>query len=172
MPPKFVHDRRNKTWNNNCIGAFFGHYLVEKEGRTDSSMSDQRQHHPDRTRRIIVLSLIVAIAMIVIVAFAVPLLLAPQYSSPNGSYYYVPRPFFFFVPFHFGWLGGIFLIFLIFWVARWLLWPRRRGYHYYYSQQPRVDAVSIVRERYAKGEITKEQFEQMLRDLRQKEDEG
>jgi putative membrane protein len=30
-----------------------------------------------------------------------------------------------------------------------------------------VDAASIVRERYAKGEITKEQFEQMLRDLRQ-----
>ncbi|UVS70033.1 SHOCT domain-containing protein [Nitrososphaera viennensis] len=90
------------------------------------------------------------------------------------SFYLAPRPpgAFYFFPFHFGWLGGIFLIFIVFWIARWLLWPWRggRGYYYAYPYQQRADAVSIVRERYAKGEITKEQFEQMLRDLRQQED--
>jgi putative membrane protein len=56
-------------------------------------------------------------------------------------------------------------------VARWFFWPWRGGGggggYYSYPHQQRVDAESIVRERYAKGEITKEQFEQMLRDLRQ-----
>jgi putative membrane protein len=73
--------------------------------------------------------------------------------------------------FHFGWLGIILLIFLLFLVVRWLFfWPwRERGEGGYYSgrQQQRPDAASIVKERYAKGEITREQFEQMMRDLRQ-----
>jgi uncharacterized membrane protein len=30
-----------------------------------------------------------------------------------------------------------------------------------------VDAEEILRQRYARGEITKEQFDQMLRDLRE-----
>ncbi|HVX03261.1 MAG TPA: SHOCT domain-containing protein [Nitrososphaera sp.] len=128
----------------------------------------QQKEHSYCTRQIIGLSLIGAMATVVIASIAVPLLLASQYSSPNGSYYYRPPPFFFFAPFHFGGLlGDILLIFLILWVARSLVWPRRRGYQYNCSQQPRTDAVSIVKERYAKGEITKEQFEQMLRDLRQ-----
>jgi putative membrane protein len=86
------------------------------------------------------------------------------------SFYFTPRPlgasYYPFFPFHFGWLGGIFLIFIAFWVAKWLIWPWRGGY-YSYPHQQRADAASIVKERYAKGEITKEQFEQMLRDLRQ-----
>ncbi len=100
----------------------------------------------NRTRQIIGWSLVGGIAAIGI-SIVVSLFLAP-----TGLYY----------PFRFGWSGGIFLIFAGLWVARWLLWPWRG----YYMHQ-RVDATSIVRERYAKGEITKEQFEQMLRDLRQ-----
>ena len=38
-----------------------------------------------------------------------------------------------------------------------------------HQHQQRPDAASIVKERYAKGEITREQFEQMIRDLRQQE---
>jgi len=118
----------------------------------------------DRTRKIIGWSIVGVIAAIG-VSVVVSLLLAPQLSS--GYHYYYP-----FFPFRFGWLGGIFVIFLIFIVARWLLWPWRGrgwGYYRYPPQQYRQDAESIVRERYAKGEITKEQFEQMLRDLRQQE---
>lgn len=134
-------------------------------------MSDwQRQ---SRTRRIIWMGLAGAVAAAVIASIAVPLLLASQQHPLNGQYnnYYSHPPFFFLWPFHFGWLGGIVLIFIIFWVARWLLfWPRRGGSYFYrrqYPQEAKADAVSIVRERYAKGEITKEQFEQMLHDLRQ-----
>jgi putative membrane protein len=111
-------------------------------------MSDQQEN---RMRRIIGWSIVGGIAAIAI-SIVVLMLLAPRI---HYGYF----------PFHFGWLGGIFLIFIIFWVARWLLWPRR-GY-YSYPQPQRADAESIVRERYAKGEISKEQFEQMLRDLRQ-----
>lgn len=78
-----------------------------------------------------------------------------------------PRPFgAFFFPFHFGWLGGIFMILVIFWVARWFFWPWRRwGYYQPASQYREDDAQNILRARYARGEITKEQYEQMTRDL-------
>jgi putative membrane protein len=117
---------------------------------------------PNRIRQIAGWSIIGVIAAVVmtIASIAIYSYLVPR---PPGAFYY---PFF---PFHFGWLGGIFLIFAGLWIARWLLWPWRRGwggYYYYYPRQQGADAVSIVRERYARGEITKEQFEQMLRDLR------
>jgi putative membrane protein len=115
-------------------------------------MSNQESN---RIRQIVGWSIVGLIAIIG-VSIVLSLYFLPH---PPGAFYY---PFF---PFHFGWLGGIFLIFIIFWVVRWLFWPWRS--HYSYPHQQRADAASIVRERYAKGEITKEQFEQMIRDLRQ-----
>lgn len=90
-------------------------------------------------------------------------------SIATSIIFFVPRsvgtfyPLFPFSPFHFGILGVIFLIFIIFWIARWLFRPWRGRYHTWYRED---DAHEIIRERYAKGEITKEQFEQMMRDLR------
>jgi putative membrane protein len=75
------------------------------------------------------------------------------------------HPFFFFFPF-----GFVFFLIFVFFVARLLFWGggawwgwRGRGYRsrYYYWG----DAREILRQRYARGEITKEQFEQMNRDL-------
>ena len=82
--------------------------------------------------------------------------------SSATSYPFFPFPFF---PFHFGFLGIILLLFIIFWVARCGFWPwngRRRTYYSEYRDQ----ADEILRERYAKGEIKKEQFEQMMQDLK------
>jgi putative membrane protein len=75
--------------------------------------------------------------------------------------------------FPFGLFFGFFWIFAIFWFIRWLFWPRRWGYGWgsgyygrrYWGNEDR--AYYILRERYARGEITKEQFDQMMRDLEQ-----
>jgi putative membrane protein len=112
-------------------------------------MSDQESN---RIRQIVSWSIIGLIAVI-----AVSIVLSLYFGSrPQGAFF----------PFSFGWLGAIFLIFIVFWVAKWFFWPWRRGY-YSYVHQHRT-AESILKERYAKGEITKEQFEQMMRDLERK----
>src|SRR2546428_943449 len=72
-------------------------------------------------------------------------------------YFFFPFPLFF-----------IFGIFAFFWIVRWLVFPWRWGWGYrgrYWRYQD--ESYYIIRERYAKGEITKEQFEQMMRDLQQ-----
>jgi putative membrane protein len=87
----------------------------------------------------------------------------------SGTFY----PFFpaFFFPFHFGWLGGIFIILVFFLIARWIFLPWRNGStsssHWQYHGDN--SARNILKERYAKGEITKEQFEQMMLDLKRSE---
>lgn len=70
---------------------------------------------------------------------------------------------FFFFPF--GWFGAIFLFFGFFWVLRWFFWPWRWHGRPYWRY--RDDALYILRERYARGEISKEQYDQMMRDLQQ-----
>jgi putative membrane protein len=83
----------------------------------------------------------------------------------SGTFY----PFFpaFFFPFHFGWLGSIFIILLVFLIVRWVFLPwRRNGNSPSSYSQYHDGAHSILKERYAKGEITKEQFEQMMLDLK------
>ncbi len=70
------------------------------------------------------------------------------------------RPFFFWP---FGWLFGFFFLFF---VLRFLFWPWGWGYHRRYWDYDR--AYYILRERYARGELSKEQYEAMLRDLEQR----
>ncbi|MGI0033053.1 MAG: SHOCT domain-containing protein [Nitrososphaeraceae archaeon] len=99
---------------------------------------------------------LVGLIILIGISIAVSLIFFAPGSSGGGFY-----PFFF--PFHFGWLGGIFLVFLVYFAIRWLFLPGRWDYHQY--PHYRDDAHNILRERYAKGEITKEQFEQMTHDL-------
>lgn len=72
--------------------------------------------------------------------------------------------------FGFGWIWGlvglVFIIWVFGWVFSWMLWPSRR--YYRRGGWYRDDAHQILRERYARGEITKEQFDQMTRDLEQR----
>jgi len=95
--------------------------------------------------------------------FVVPLL----YGLPMRPYAY-PFPFFFF-PF-----GFLMFFFVIFFVVRVLFWGRgwgwgwRGGYSrgYWSGQGYYGDATEILKQRYARGEISKDQFDQMMRDLK------
>jgi putative membrane protein len=61
-------------------------------------------------------------------------------------------------------------IFFALFVIRTLYWRSRRKY--WREQLRRNEPVRILRQRYARGEITKEQFDQMLRDLSKSRDTG
>jgi len=84
------------------------------------------------------------------------------YGSMLGTNGYYPRPYFF--PF-----GFLIFFFVIFFVARGLFWGWgwRGGYSrgYWHHGGYYNDAEEILKQRYAKGEITKDQFDQMMRDL-------
>ncbi len=81
------------------------------------------------------------------------------FAAPFYPFYY--RPFFF----PFGFIFAFFWIFIIFSVFRWLFWGWGWGWHRRYWSYDR--SYEILRERYARGEITKEQYDQMLRDLQE-----
>lgn len=115
--------------------------------------------YPYRPRRprwplFLMIGLVVLIAIVVIV-----FLLAwnGTFGSPAG------HPFF-------GFWGGFLLLFLILWIAffavRMVFWSRAWGYRRGAGTYARPDpAVMIARRRYARGEITREQYDQMLSDL-------
>ncbi len=102
------------------------------------------------------------IALIAIVGVITALSYIFFASQPVPGAFY-PR----FVFFPFAGLFALFGIFAIFWLVRWLFWPWRWHYPGRYWRY-RDESYYILRERYAKGELTKEQFEQMMRDLEQR----
>jgi putative membrane protein len=83
---------------------------------------------------------------------------------PMGPYGYYPHTYFFF-PF-----GFLIFFFVIFFVVRGLFWGWgwRGGYSrgYWHNRGYFGDATEILKQRYARGEITKDQFDQMMRDLK------
>jgi putative membrane protein len=86
------------------------------------------------------------------------------YYGMMGPYNAYPLPYFgwFLFPF-----GFSFVIFILFFAFRWLWFPWRGRYYLGGWYRHRDEAEDILRQRYARGEITKDQFDQMTRDLEQ-----
>ncbi len=100
------------------------------------------------------------IALLVLVAVSVGLSAYFWATRPLAGAVY---PFYFFPFFPF---FGLFWIFIIFFGLKFLFWPWRWHYSRRYWRYG-DDAYQILRARYARGEITKDQFDQMMRDLEQ-----
>ena len=100
--------------------------------------------------------MILAILVVAVVALFAAVL---THGFLPGPYYGYPWYGWWFFPF-----GILFFFMFVFFVARLVLWPLgwRRRYWYGYG-----DAREILRQRYARGEISKDQFDQMRRDLDQ-----
>jgi putative membrane protein len=98
------------------------------------------------------------LVLVALVALLFAALVHPYYTPTMMPYY---GGWWFFFPF-----GFIFIFFIIFVVSRLIFWPwgwgYRRGYWYHHDE-----AADILRQRYARGEITKQQLDQMMRDLEQ-----
>jgi len=103
------------------------------------------------------------VAVAVIGFFVTPFLWGYYGMMPAATATTYPMPYFgwFFWPF-----GFLIFFFLIFGVFRWLFFPWGRGY-YGGRWQRWGTPEEILRRRYARGEITKDQFDQMMRDLQQ-----
>ena len=97
----------------------------------------------------------------VIIGLAAILIRISLYSYAFSPYAQ-PYHWWFGVPF-FGWFFLIPLFFLVFFAFRWFFWwPYGCGWY-----GRRYDsAMDTLRERFARGELTREQFEQMRKDLK------
>jgi putative membrane protein len=67
-------------------------------------------------------------------------------------------------------LWGLFLLLIVIWLVMWIVrgafWMVRGPPRWYRGRWSGHDsAVGIARERYARGELTREQYEQLRRDL-------
>jgi putative membrane protein len=121
------------------------------------SMSGTYRTDAHPSRRWLWLPVIVA-ASLIVVAFASWTYYGAQGPAyANGPWLWFPFGWFLFIP----------AFFLIFFSLRWFFWGGwgwgwRGGWYGGGYYDP---ALQMLRERFAKGEITKEQYDQMLRDL-------
>ncbi len=125
--------------------------------------SMQADHDWNRHRRLIgwgIAGLLLLIGVAIVIGVVVRAIVGPS----GGSGYF---PFFFF-PF-----GFFIFVFFLFFLFRGFLWGWGgwgwRGYPMYgrYGYGYHDGAAEILRRRYAGGEITKDQFDQMMRDITQ-----
>ena len=120
--------------------------------------------YPRKSRRGFLKWIFAGIFALLLVSFVIFGLLAIGLFGHFG-----PRPDYawpFFFPF--GFLIFVFGIFVVFRLAFWG-WGWGRGYYRGSWAYGRFSALEILQRRYARGEITKEQYEQMKSDIQPKE---
>jgi putative membrane protein len=104
---------------------------------------------------------ILGVILVAVIAFFAVIAYRGYPTMPMTGPGYPDFGWWFFFPF-----GIFFFLIILFFVSRMIFWPMGWGYRrrYWYGYG---DANEILRQRYARGEITKEQFDQMKRDLEQ-----
>jgi uncharacterized membrane protein len=110
---------------------------------------------------------VLGVVVLAIVAFFAVIVIKGYPTMPMNANGYPDFGWWFFFPF-----GIFFLLIFLFFIGRLIFgpwgWGWRRSYRYGYGYgYPYADPREILRQRYARGEITKEQFDQMMRDLEQ-----
>lgn len=138
-------------------------------------MQKQYESYNDSGRFPTALVAVIAVALAVFIAVVLILLYfssGPYYGSPYGYGWggmmggWMGFPMLFMIP-----IGIIILIIIGYVIYRGVWWGSgccggRYGYYgHYRSDEDRENAMEILRRRYARGEITKEQFEQMKKDV-------
>jgi putative membrane protein len=124
-----------------------------------ATYGDQRPHRSNPLAwAVLAIVVLAVIAFFAVLAFhGYPMGMSPYYYGYSGFGWW------FFFPF-----GFLFFLGIIFLVSRLIFWPWGWGgawrRHYWYGYG---DAREILRQRYARGEITKDQYDQMNRDLDQ-----
>jgi putative membrane protein len=119
----------------------------------------QLDYHP--SRRWALLPLLIAAGLVA--TFVGVWLYTGDIAAPANT---ATTPWFWWFPF--GWFIFIPIFFLIFYAVRWYFWGGwwwGRGW-YYGGYDP---ALETLKQRYARGEITKEQYDRMRKDLEQSE---
>ena len=144
-------------WNSYILKSARFRPSSRRRKATQSTYGEQHRHRGNPFAWAVL-----AVFIVTIVAFLAVLTIRGYPSSPAPAYYGYPG---------FGWwflfpFGIFFLFIVLFFVSRLIFWPMGWGWgrRYWYGYG---DAREIIRQRYARGEITKEQFDQMNRDLEQ-----
>jgi putative membrane protein len=120
-----------------------------------NKMYGQNRRYPSRAWFLVPIIGVMAVIGIAVAAF---FLYRPATVTAYPFYgWWFPFPWFFIIP----------AIFLLFFGLRWIFWGGwgwGGGWYYRSYNDP---ALEILKERFARGELTKEQFEQMAKDLEQ-----
>ncbi len=125
-----------------------------------SSMSQSNSRRSLRWALPVLIGAATLIAILLGIQLYVYSLSPPVYSVPHLWFgWWFPFGWFFFIP----------VFFLVFFALRWFVWGgwcwgRGWGYGGYYFDSP----LETLRQRFAKGEITKEQYDDMMRKLSEK----
>lgn len=105
---------------------------------------------------------IAIIGLLLIIGIGLVVAIFTNYGSNWGH-----TPGFGFVPFHFGFFGVLFFIIIIILISRLLFWSNRCRFSSrdYYGYSSKDSAIKILNDRYAKGEITKNDYTRMKQDI-------
>ncbi len=144
--------------NSYILKSWLFHGWQRRRKNTQANYGEQHPH-----RGSLFAWAVLGVVLVAIVSFFTLIAVRGYPTAPMTQYTGYPVwGWWFFFPF-----GFFFILIIVFLVSRLIFWPwgwRRRYWHGYgYG-----DAHEILRQRYARGEITKEQFDQMNRDLGQR----